>query len=169
MGNCIKIVQGMTMKYLLLLLISFSCLADDTLPDPTLTPGMTVPGCTKEKFDKPNQTGAVRKGLTKAVHDSAYTRYNLKPREGKCSGPEGCEVDHLISLVLCGSNDVENLWPQSYAGTCNAHHKDTLEVRLHILVKSGKLDLGQAQREISSNWIEAYKKYVNAAGCGIVK
>ena len=38
--------------------------------------------------------------------------------------------------------------------------KDALEVKLHNLVCAGQLDLKTAQREIASNWIEAYKKYV---------
>jgi hypothetical protein len=38
--------------------------------------------------------------------------------------------------------------------------KDALERKLHNLVCAGQLDLKTAQREIASNWIEAYKKYV---------
>ena len=37
--------------------------------------------------------------------------------------------------------------------------KDALEDRLHSLVCSGQLDLGKAQREISQDWVAAYKKY----------
>jgi hypothetical protein len=32
--------------------------------------------------------------------------------------------------------------------------------KLHKLVCAGQLDLKTAQREIASDWIEAYKKYV---------
>jgi hypothetical protein len=39
--------------------------------------------------------------------------------------------------------------------------KDVLERKLHNLVCAGKVDLKTAQREIASNWIEAYKKYVS--------
>jgi hypothetical protein len=35
-----------------------------------------------------------------------------------------------------------------------------LEDRLHALVISGKLDLETAQREIATDWIAAYKKYI---------
>jgi hypothetical protein len=38
--------------------------------------------------------------------------------------------------------------------------KDALERKLHKLVCAGQLDLKTAQREIASNWIEAYQKYV---------
>ena len=41
--------------------------------------------------------------------------------------------------------------------------KDALERKLHKLVCAGQLNLKTAQREIASNWIEAYKKYVRAS------
>jgi hypothetical protein len=43
----------------------------------------------------------------------------------------------------------------------NARVKDELEDHLHALVCEGKLPLGTAQNDISSNWIAAYKKYFN--------
>jgi hypothetical protein len=38
--------------------------------------------------------------------------------------------------------------------------KDMLENRLHDLVCAKQVDLKTAQREISTDWIAAYKKYV---------
>jgi hypothetical protein len=74
--------------------------------------------------------------------------------------PKSYEVDYLITPALGGADDVGNLWPQSYSATVwNARVKDALEDRLHELVCSGELDLPTAQREISRDWIEAYKKY----------
>src|SRR5262249_39536605 len=35
--------------------------------------------------------------------------------------------------------------------------------KLHKLVCAGQLDLGTAQREIASDWIEAYKKYLRTS------
>jgi hypothetical protein len=62
---------------------------------------------------------------------------------------------------LGGSASIRNLWPQPYFGRAwNAHVKDALEDRLHTLVCSGDLDLSTAQREIATNWVDAYKKYV---------
>jgi len=73
------------------------------------------------------------------------------------------EVDYLITPALGGADDIGNLWPQSYAATIwNARVKDALEDRLHELVCRGDLDLPTAQREISTDWIAAYKKYFHS-------
>jgi hypothetical protein len=40
------------------------------------------------------------------------------------------------------------------------YRKDALVDRLHWLVISGRLDLKQAQEEISAGWTAAYSKYV---------
>jgi len=69
------------------------------------------------------------------------------------------EVDHLITPALGGTDDIRNLWPESYRPEWNAHVKDELEDRLHDLVCQGKLDLPTAQRDMATNWISAYKKY----------
>jgi hypothetical protein len=70
------------------------------------------------------------------------------------------EVDFLITPELGGSNDIHNLWPEPYhSPVWNAHVKDELEDRLHEMVCDGELDLRTAQRDISSDWILAYKKY----------
>jgi hypothetical protein len=69
-------------------------------------------------------------------------------------------VDYLITPALGGADDIHNLWPQSYKATVwNAEVKDALEDHLRNLVCGGELDLATAQREIATNWIEAYKKY----------
>jgi len=68
-------------------------------------------------------------------------------------------VDYLITPELGGAGSIRNLWPQPYSAVWNAHVKDELEDRLHGLVCSGQVDLATAQREISRDWISAYKKY----------
>jgi len=73
--------------------------------------------------------------------------------------PNAYEVDYLITPELGGSGSIRNLWPQPYSAVWNAHVKDELEDRLHGLVCAGQVDLATAQREISRDWISAYKKY----------
>jgi hypothetical protein len=70
------------------------------------------------------------------------------------------EVDYLITPALGGSDDIRNLWPQSYSSTVwNAHVKDALEQHLRDMVCAGNLDLATAQRDLAQDWIAAYKKY----------
>jgi hypothetical protein len=70
------------------------------------------------------------------------------------------EIDYLVTPRLGGATDIRNLWPEPYLNTMwNARVKDALEERLHHLVCTRQLSLAVAQREISQNWIAAYKKY----------
>jgi hypothetical protein len=70
---------------------------------------------------------------------------------------------------LGGVDDIHNLWPQPYrVPTWNARAKDALEERLHQLVCARRLDLPTAQREIATDWIAAYKKYVPTENAGFV-
>jgi hypothetical protein len=74
--------------------------------------------------------------------------------------PRAYEVDYLITPALGGADDIRNLWPQPYVSTVwNARVKDELEDRLRDLVCGGHIDLAEAQRDISTDWIAAYKKY----------
>jgi hypothetical protein len=68
------------------------------------------------------------------------------------------EVHHLIPLSLGAPNSIRNLWPQTKTSPWNSYVKDALERKLHKLVCAGQLHLKTAQREIASDWIEAYKK-----------
>jgi hypothetical protein len=77
--------------------------------------------------------------------------------------PDEYELDYLITPELGGMTDRRNLWPEPYGlQNWNAHAKDALEHELPRLVCSGRLDLATAQREIASNWIDAYRKYLAA-------
>lgn len=69
------------------------------------------------------------------------------------------ETDYIISSDLGGSNNIDNLWTQSYNGIWNAYDKDKLEVYLHTLVCKGILDLDVAQQKMAKNWVENYIRY----------
>jgi hypothetical protein len=74
--------------------------------------------------------------------------------------PQAYEVDYLITPALGGAEDIRNLWPQPYVATAwNARVKDALEDRLRDMVCRGEVDLSDAQRDIATNWVAAYKKY----------
>lgn len=129
------------------------------LPDPAKTPGAVLPVTAKDVCVA-GYSKKVR-NVPAAVKRQVYASYGIKQNDPNDPN-KPYEVDHLISLELGGSNSIKNLWPQSYVTQpWNAHRKDALENRLHKLVCDGTMDLAEAQKEISGNWIEAYKKYID--------
>ncbi len=125
-----------------------------TVPNPGLTPGETVP-VSKGDVCQVNAQDSNRQ-VPEALQQAVFAEYGIKdvPRNAY-------EVDFLITPELGGSASIRNLWPEPYfSRSWNAHAKDALEERLHKLVCSGDLDLSTAQREIATNWVGAYKKYV---------
>ena len=136
--------------------ISSSALAGD-LPIPSQTSGDINPVLTKSVLCAPHFSTRLYRNVPSELKNDVYASYGLT--RGKLPCP--CEVDHLIPLEVGGSNDITNLWPQSYVTTpLNAHVKDCLEDKLHKLVCSGQVPLKEAQDAISSNWIDAYHKYM---------
>ena len=57
------------------------------------------------------------------------------------------------------------MWPEPYRIQCGARIKDVLETKLKRMVCDGKMTLKEAQKAIATNWIAAYKKYVDKNGC----
>lgn len=131
------------------------CHVQGNLPDPQCTLGDVFANITAAQVCKAGYAGSVR-NVPQSEKDKAFAEYGVIQH-----APEAYEVDHLISLEIGGSNDIKNLWPQSYTGPYNAHMKDTLENFLHDQVCSGKLQLQCAQRAISGNWIDIYNEMAN--------
>ncbi len=140
------------------------CFADSPIdPDPSLTPGDVLTTDTSQ-ICVPGYTKTVR-NVTQAEKAQVYKNYGITSRQ-----PKEYEVDHLISLELGGSNDIKNLWPESYiTEPLNAHVKDDLENKLHELVCSGQLPIEQAQSEIAADWVKAYQTYVGELPGGDVE
>lgn len=150
-------MRNLSIALLWILCLGPAWAEDPILPDPSKTPGVFLAGVGLDKICQKGYTSTVRY-VTSAQKDKVFQEYGIS-RSGEY------EVDHLISLELGGSNDIRNLWPESYRGTWNAKIKDILENRLHYLVCAGKVSLRQAQLDISTNWILAYCKYVPTANC----
>lgn len=146
-------------KTLLLLSLIGTFAYADVLPRPAVTPGRSDPALTAQVLCAKGFTTTTIRNVPESVKRQVYSTYGVQNHAGYCTGPEGCEVDHLISLELGGSNDPSNLWPQPFAGQWNAHDKDKLENRLHQLVCSGQVPLAQAQHDIATNWIQSFTKY----------
>lgn len=119
--------------------------------NPTLTPGVTTP-ITVEKLCA-TRWGHDRRFVTQAMKRHIAQAYGL---EWAGIGKK-VEFDHLIPRELGGADDILNLWPQPWP---DAHKKDRLENRLHVLVCSGQLELSDAQQAIRSDWVAAYQRFV---------
>lgn len=119
-------------------------------PNPILTPGAVDPNATKDKVCTPGYTSTVR-NVPDSIKRQVFERYHIDPHSDKF------EVDHLVSLELGGSNDVKNLWPQSYTTQpFNAHVKDKIENELHRRICDGRITLQEAQQQIAIDWIGSY-------------
>jgi hypothetical protein len=158
---------------------------DGQLPDRTKTPGVALKKVPDEKASKCLSDLMGKKidvgdtisssmictaNYDKCIRDvsseekkAVYNDYGIPGGDhtGICDVDQGCEVDHLISIELGGSNDQKNLWPQPYEGLqFNAHVKDRLENWFHAHVCSGAISLKTAQKEISEDWVAAFKKRI---------
>lgn len=84
-------------------------------------------------------------------------KVEIMAKYGLTDSPTNYELDHLIPLELGGSPTSEqNLWPEAYSPTPGAHEKDKVENYLHQEVCRSKLSLQEAQKEISTNWVQVY-------------
>jgi hypothetical protein len=125
-------------------------------PDLRLTPGATVAVTASQVcgVGSAKTTPVIPISLERKV----FELYGVSPAR-----PDAYEVDYLITPELGGATDIRNLWPEPYQDTVwNAHVKDQLEERLHRMVCRGDMDLATAQRDISTDWIAAYRKYFHA-------
>src|ERR1043165_6329979 len=145
--------------------------ADAIRPDPKLTPGAVFTNVTVEQITQKGYANVINGGVRNvpdSVRRHVYISYFGKVPE-KAGGHY--ELDHLISLELGGSNDPQNLWPESYRTfPYEARTKDKLENRMAKLVReelkahghdAATSLLKKFQHEIATDWIAAYKKYVS--------
>jgi hypothetical protein len=97
------------------------------------------------------------KWVTASFEDEVLSAYCYSSESHKY------ELDSLIPIGLGGlQSDPRNRWPERYVGEFGAHSKDRLENVLRERVCSGQISLSEAQRGISGNWIEYYRRYFSA-------
>lgn len=120
------------------------------LPDPKSTPGMVDGNRAAAKLCDPSFHTATVRDVPESEKRAACREYGIA--DG-CPG-KGYEIDHLISIELGGSNDLQNLWPQPVDApqVIGFHTKDVVENRAHRAVCDGKLTLLQAQDGIRTDW-----------------
>jgi hypothetical protein len=128
---------------------TYSCLANQTLPDPACSPGAVL---------TTDAHVICVAGYTKTVRDvpisekkEVFAEYGIDWAQHS-----GYEVDHIISLELGGSNDISNLYPESFTIQYGAHTKDQFENYLHDQICSGNMPVEEAQKEIATDWLQYY-------------
>jgi hypothetical protein len=144
--------------------IALTCIAQHAFAQSAPVPGVVNPAVTQANI---GSTICVH-NWTKTIRPPASYTNKLKAKQmgalGLTGDPHAFEEDHLISLEIGGNpTDPENLWPQPWHGSANAHHKDRLENLLHKLVCSGRESLIDAQHEIATDWIASYEKHFGTA------
>lgn len=94
-------------------------------------------------------------GYTKTVRNvsTATKKKVFKEYDIPYSEHSNYEVDHIISLELGGSNDISNLFPESYLIQNGARVKDSFENYLHKQICNGSITVTEAQKEISTDWL----------------
>ena len=145
---------------LLLIILTFLLSGYILKPDPILTPGVIL--TTNAEITRiKGYSKSVRK-TTQKTKQKVFSNYGVTCNFGTY------EIDHRISLILGGSDEEKNLWPQSYVtsadvknGVYGAIQKDICEAYLYRQVKSGKMSLPEAQRIISKDWVNQYKRIKN--------
>lgn len=132
-------------------------LEEGTYPRPLLTPGVVDPHCTLKDVSQPGYTAKVR-SVKESEKKQVFVRYGIDPATHSLY-----EVDHLISLELCGANDIENLWPEPYGGIAyTARMKDQAEDWLARECRAQRMTLEQAQKLIVQDWVAVYRKCCEA-------
>jgi Protein of unknown function (DUF3761) len=131
-------------------------------PDPHLTPGRADPAVTQDNIGaticRSGYTRSVRH-VTVATKKRVFAEYGISYDEHR-----DYEVDHLIPLELGGSNDIRNLWPESYRADPGARAKDKVENTLHTLVCDERAALAAAQLLIANDWVTAIQAVSSSAG-----
>ena len=139
------------------------------LPNPHTTPGALNPAITQANI---HATICSRHWSTRSIRPPEEYTYRLKRHQLRAwhyrdRRTSHYEEDHLISLELGGApRDPRNLWPEPWRGRCGAHAKDRVENALNRQVCRGRLSLRRAQREIATNWVAAYRRYIGPIRCG---
>jgi hypothetical protein len=131
--------------------------------DPRCTPGAVNPAVTQATIG----STICRSGWTSTVRPPESITEPEKLASMRSYGLSGSasryEYDHDVALELGGAvNDPRNLWPEpdypSGAGFY-LNPKDRLESALKHRVCRGEESLAQAQREIASNLVLAYREH----------
>jgi hypothetical protein len=125
--------------------------SDSGLPNSSLTPGSFYIFVSRADICREWYISSVPR-ISFATKKKVMQRYNLP-----IDHLSEYTIDRLIPAELGGNNSFQNLWPEKKD---LKRFKDELGNKLGYMVCNRRLALIDAQKEISINWIKAYKKYV---------
>jgi len=129
-------------------------------PNPNLTPGVADPSITEAVVTSPNFTTRNFRDVPDSEKKADAKEYGVDWSQHSLY-----EFDHFISIEIGGSNDIKNLWPEPLHLNVNgfdegAKTKDRIEDVLGRLVHVGTISLVEAQQEITTDWVAAYKQRI---------
>lgn len=121
-----------------------------TSPDTALTPGATDPEVRSDTLNrticKLNATQR-RTATSAALSKQVFARYGIShDRQSRYV------VDRLVPLILGGTDDLDNLWPEPKTGPSGRPKKRTIETLLHKRVCDGTIELEAAQQMMVTDW-----------------
>jgi hypothetical protein len=125
------------------------CIANQALPDRACSPGAVLTTDTSV-ICAPGYSQRVR-DVPASEKQQVLAEYGID-----WSLHSGYEVDHVVSLELGGSNEISNLFPESYSIQYGARVKDKLEDHLHDQVCAHGMPLAVAQQQITTDWLKYY-------------
>lgn len=126
------------------------CSINGSLPDTSCTPGAVL-NVSAEDVCAAGYSPA--SSVSQAEIDAVYAAYSI-PSGSSSSYP----VDHLVPLLLGGSNDPANLWPQPLEPRPGFTEKEAAERSLRDAVCAGQMTLQDAQRRIAADWVAVYNE-----------
>lgn len=145
------------------------------VPDPACTPGAINPSVTTAIVRDSNFTAkCLRKDVTsQAEKETTYAAYAIARPANNEGQNHICELDHLVPLQLGGADTLDNVWPQCGPPGMMMENryfkeKNKVEDYLLMMVKIGKMELGDAQKGIAADWTQysaAARKFCMGAMC----
>jgi len=134
--------------------LALPAIAAAQLPNSYNTPGAVTKADAKQICAAGYEAGV--KPVAGWQKTTALEKYGIRPES--YTG----ELDHLVPVLLGGSNDPENLWPMHSQGDMTPAAKARLAETLKTMVCSGKITLKEAQNAFKKDWTKAYKQYSTA-------
>ena len=123
--------------------------AGGQLPDARCTPGSVDPAVTQTNIDSTICRSGYTEGVRPPESQTSHAKYDVAYPAYRIPDGDASELDHLVSLEMGVSNDINNLWPE--VGPL-PNPKDKVENALHRAVCDGRVRLAAAQRAIAINW-----------------